>query len=222
VPPGQPHERENCWLMTTRRTSLLVGRAGVWWERSHAWWTGGRSPSSLSSRRPGAAENQYRRRDQATAATTPRTGPRAQGQASFGRRKLLPALSDKAFCARSERSGDSQACPACLSIGRCRGLASGGRRRGFRGARQPFGNASLTQRSYGSQTSGKPVGALPRIRKTLTNQSSERWTPPRPVRQCAGPHLSTGGRHRAKPFQEGRCSSGRGCYGDAHGGLFVR
>src|SRR4029450_5091978 len=35
----------------------------------------------------------------------------------------------------------------------------------LRGARQPFGNGSLTQTSYGSQTSGKPVGALPRNRK---------------------------------------------------------
>ncbi len=42
----------------------------------------------------------------------------------------------------------------------------------FRVARQPFGNACLTQTSYGSQTSGKPVGALPRNRKTVTNQSS--------------------------------------------------
>ena len=208
--------------MTTRRTSLLVGRDGVRWERSHAWWTGGRSPSSLSSWRPGAAENQHRPPRSGNRGDQTGSRPHARGQASFGRRQHLPAFPTRHFLLARRNPGIAQACPACLSIGRCRGLASGDRRRRFRGARQPFGNASLTQTSYGSQTSGKPVGALPRIRKTLTNQSSERWTPPRPVRQCAGPHLSTGGRHRAKPFQEGRCPSGRGRYGDAHGGLFVR
>jgi hypothetical protein len=161
-------------------------------------------------------------RDQATAATTlGRVLALRAKRHSAGASSCRPFPTRHFVLARRD-PGIAQACPACLSIGRCRGLASGGRRRGFRGARQPFGNASLTQTSYGSQTSGKPVGALPRIRKTLTNQSSERWTPPRPVRQCAGPHLSTGGRHRAKPFQEGRCPSGRGRYGDAHGGLFVR
>jgi len=161
-------------------------------------------------------------RDQATAATKlGRVLTLGVKRHSAGASSYRP-FPTRDFVLAGRNPGIAQACPACLSIGRCRGLASGDRRRRFRGARQPFGNASLTQTSYGSQTSGKPVGALPRIRKTLTNQSSERWTPPRPVRQCAGPHLSTGGRHRAKPFQEGRCSSGRGCYGDAHGGLFVR
>ena len=155
APSGGPHERETCWLMTIRRTSLLAGHCGVRWERSHASWTGGRSPSSLSSWRPAAAENQHGVRGRATAATTLRPGPRAWSQGSFGQRQLLPVPSDKAFCARSEKSGD------CAGASRLRvhrtlpGLGSGGRRRRFRDARQPFGNASLTQTSCRSQTSGK-------------------------------------------------------------------
>ena len=68
------------------------------------------------------------------------------------------------------------------------GLGNGGRRRRFRDARQPFGNASLTQTSYRSQTSGKlwershgTGNAHEPIQRALDTTSTGPamcWTPP--------------------------------------------
>jgi hypothetical protein len=185
---GRPNERENCWLMTICRTSLLVGHYGLRWERSHASWTGGRSPSSLSSWRPGAAENQHgrprsgNRSDHAEAGSS-HSGSSvirpAPARASPFRQGILCSLGEIRDCAGASRLPVHRTLP---------GLENGGRRRGFRGARQPFGNASLTQTSNGSQTSGKPVGALPRtgnahepVQRALDTTSTGPamcWAPP--------------------------------------------
>jgi hypothetical protein len=120
---GRPNERENCWLMTIRRASLLVGHDGVRWERSHASWTGSRSPSSLSSWQLGAAENLHGRprsgnRSDHTEAGSSRSGVKRHS-ASASSRQPFPT---RHFVLARRNPGIAQAGPACLSTGRCRVL----------------------------------------------------------------------------------------------------
>jgi hypothetical protein len=101
----------------------------VRWERSHASWTVGRSPSSLSLPRSGAAEHQHRRLDPASAATPGRLAPGAGAKRPSARAPSCLSPFDKAFRAPRRNRAAAQARSPCLSAGRGSGRESGGRRR---------------------------------------------------------------------------------------------